>query len=934
MLTGTTSVVTEEAAAFEGEPGFIVDENAIDPAVFGLSSYAAPTAPAPRIARRSAMQVPAVKRARDLIAGTLGGLPLDVFNAEREPSSLALFEQPEANVPRSVTMTRLFEDLLFEGRAWWRVVEFGWDDYPTKVRRIPPRNVILDEITGQVWVEGHRVPDRELIRFDSPTDGVLIAGARAIRTCLNLDSAASNYADGTPPVDYFTPAEGADPADDDTIKGILQDWQVARRGSSTGYVPAALKYNTGGWSPKDLQLADARQHAVLEIARMSGIDPEDLGVSTTSRTYANAETRRRDLLDFTLAAYMTAVQDRLSMGDVTRRGQYSRFNLDAFLRSDTLTRYTAYEIGKRAGAITGPEIRELEDKPPLTASQIDTTITPPTIQEIPVAASNLHLHAVRPAAAFNDGEPVIRLDSPQDAAAFSVDTEARTIKGLAVPYGKVGVSNGQRWQFSKGSLKFADVRRVKLWVQHDKLKAVGVATKLDDRDDGMYAEFSVARGAEGDMALSLAEDGVLDGLSIGLARGGKFSTRDGVAHAVEAPLMEVSLTPAPSFDDARVHGVAADATGGPDGQAVTVGQPEMIAISKAIAAGFATSPHNPQGGRETVSNSGLEVNEALPYRFDGAPAEHSFTADLRAMASGDSEARVRLDEFMEEAFAVTPANVAALNPTVNRPELYVPNLEYTRPLWSLVSNGTLTDQTPFTVPKFASAAGLVGQHTSGVEPTPGSFTATNQTITPAPVSGKIEILREVWDQGGSPQADAIIWREMVNGYYEAVEAKIAAMLQALTLTEINLAGAVDAPLVNSVQNVFIGLQFVRGGNRYTSLALDGNLFPALAAAADSTGRKLLPILGPTNAQGQVGGAFTTVSIGTQQGVPAWALGATNASNSYLFVPSSVWCWASPPKRFTFEYQVKSIDMAVWGYNASAVLRDTDVKRIDYTTSDV
>jgi hypothetical protein len=41
--------------------------------------------------------------------------------------------------------------------------------------------------------------------------------------------------------------------------------------------------------------------------------------------------------------------------------------------------------------------------------------------------------------------------------------------------------------------------------------------------------------------------------------------------------------------------------------------------------------------------------------------------------------------------------------------------------------------------------------------------------------------------------------------------------------------------------------------------------------------------------------------------------------------------ASAPKRFTFEYQVKSIDMAVWGYSATAVLRDTDVKRIDYST---
>ena len=51
------------------------------------------------------------------------------------------------------------------------------------------------------------------------------------------------------------------------------------------------------------------------------------------------------------------------------------------------------------------------------------------------------------------------------------------------------------------------------------------------------------------------------------------------------------------------------------------------------------------------------------------------------------------------------------------------------------------------------------------------------------------------------------------------------------------------------------------------------------------------------------------------------------------MPSSVWCWTSAPKRFTFEYQVKSIDMAIWGYVGTAILRDSDVKPIDYDTSD-
>lgn len=522
---------------------------------------------------------------------------------------------------------------------------------------------------------------------------------------------------------------------------------------------------------------------------------------------------------------------------------------------------------------------------------------------------------------------------------FSVDAEKRVIRGLAVPYGVEGVKNGQRFMFSKGTVDTSDPGSVKLWVNHDKNTACGVAFELDDTDEGLAVAFKVARGAEGDKALSMAEDGVWDRFSIGPREGTKFSLRDGIQHAVRVVLGEISLTPVPVFVGARVQSVSFDAT--QEGNTImenetveATGPVDFSALSDAIAKGF-EGLQFPQ--REVVPAGGpLEVNEPSPYRFDGTQGAHSFSEDLRSYNS-DSEARERLEQFMEDAFeqfAVTTGNTSSLSPTQNRPDLYVPNLTFTRPLWNLVTTGGLTDKTPFTIPKFSAAAGLVGAHTEGVEPTPGSFSATSQTVAPGAVSGKVEINREVWDQGGSPQADQIIWGEMLNGYFEAIESKIAAMLNGLSLTEINLAGAVDEALVDAIQNIFVDLQFVRGGNRYTALALDGLLFKAMVNASDTSGRKLLPVLNPSNAQGSTSGGFSQVAIGSQTGAAAWALGATNASNSYLFVPSSVYCWASAPKKFVFEYQVKSVDMAVWGYTASAVTRDTDVKRIDYTTADV
>jgi HK97 family phage portal protein len=358
----------------------------IDPAVFGLESYATSTSPAPRMDRRSAIQVPAVKRARDLIAGTLGGLPLDLYNSAREHVDPSPFTQPERNVPRSVTMARTFDDMLFEGIAWWKVTERDRRDYPTYFKRLRPGRVTVDDDRDKVMIDGKEVDHRELIRFDSPTEGLLLAGARAIRTCLALDAYAANAAQGIPPLDYFVPADDTDPFaggndddedDDDEIKTFLAEWAEARRTRTTAYIPASVRYMVAGFDPKNLQMAEQRDHAVLEIARVAGIDPEELGVSTTSRTYSNTFDRRKAFLDFTLGGYMIAVEDRLKMGDVTPGGQYVKFNLDAFLRSDPASRYAAYAAGKAVGALDDDDIARLEDRP------AGTVRTPATVTALP-----------------------------------------------------------------------------------------------------------------------------------------------------------------------------------------------------------------------------------------------------------------------------------------------------------------------------------------------------------------------------------------------------------------------------------------------------------------------------------------------------------------------------------------------------------------------
>lgn len=983
-ITGADRRAAFDAVLDDVQARFEVD---VHPALFGLPAFADPVPYSSRVSRRTALQVPAVKRCRDLVPGVLGTLPFEVIGPDLRRANSELLRQPEKDVPRSITFTRLFEDLYFEGVAWWRVVERGWHGYPTKVRRLDPTTVRID-VEHKVWysAEGNPqgqseewIPDADLIRFDSPNPGLLDAGARAIRSAALLDRAAENYSTGTPPMEYFTPAENVDPfEDDDEVRALLAEWEALRIAGKPGYIPAALAYHLGGWNPEQLQLAEARQHAVLELARVGGVDPEDLGVSTTSRTYSNNQDRRKDKLDFTLGAFRVAVEDRLSMGDVTPRGYIVQQQLSAFLRTDDKTRMETYKLALDVGAIDREEIRQAENKPPLA---LEAPAPAPAQDPVQASIDNV----IRANFDALDHTAPIAFESGIGSA-VEVDLEKRTIRGLLVPYGQIGISLGRRWIFSQGSLTWTDPSHVKLWIRHNPDSSIGYAFELDDRPDGLYGAFQVDSSEEGTKALQKAKDRAVDGLSIGLhPKGGTFVERNGVYFCTSWPLMETSLTPAPAYENARVHAVAASAThnnreegtqpmkmtpaqrarlaelramdaatfsaddttefdrlvelekNDPDpASSSTASAADFSAIGEQITAGFSAAIAQ-LGAPEVVAagqGAAFQVSEPLPYTFDGLRHEHDFSTDLfRAFKFGDGEAAQRVDEFMKAApaFAVT---VGSLNPNKQRPDLYVDQKDYPTPIWDAINKGGLADATPFVLPKYSSSGTLISDHTTGTEPSDGNFSTGAQTITPKAESGKVKIPREVWDQGGSPQLSVLLWNQINKAWKEAKETYAVSILDAATPTQIVLtAGAVDKALYGELKKKLAMLQFARGGFNMRDWFVQADLFGNLIDAKDDNGRDLVPLIDPANTSASADPFFSKIKVGGLYGTPAWALaapGQTTPASSYLLSREDVSGWASTPQRITMDQiEVANVYLGVFGYVAAAITDLTGVREVLY-----
>lgn len=947
----------------------------------------------PRIGRAQAMSVPAVKRSRDLICGTLGTLPFQLLDSRRRTVPSELLEQPEEDIARSVTMTYAVEDMLLEGRSWWRVTQFDRNGYPAKVRRLEPRSVTVRQ-DARVYVnrdgapQGQAmewVPDAELIRIDSPNDALLVAGARAIRAALMLDRAAFRQVDSPVPLGYFAPRDGtADPGTEEEIQGLLDDWEQARRDRAWGYVGAALEAKTLQWNPEQLQLAAARDHAVLEISRLAGIDPEDLGVSTTSRTYANAEQRRLDLLDFTLAAYVAALETRLSMGDVTPPGYRVRAQYAGFLRSDTLTRMQTYEIGRRVGVYNDERIAELEDIPsakPAPAPKAQQPAPTPTARQEPSMQST-------PSLTFDAAEPLtIGFALAEADAEFRVNAEKRTISGLVVPWGQVARSGFAKWKFQPGSLHWSDEGRVKLNRDHVRTASIGRAVRLENRPDrGLDASFKVGRGADGDAMLELAEDGVYDGFSIEV----DFEDGDGwqadpqdesVRLVYSATLRHVALTPAPAFDSARVAAVAASREGttampttdapanpaappvpaapapaaAPDFTQFAAGLSE--AIGTAVAEAFARLPE-PQGRQVVPAGRAVVTREAPVYSMNGNG--HSLVRDAwRARTENDHDARERLAKFQRQTadaaesaqFAVTTGNASEVIPPGYRPELYVTQLMQGRPLVSSVSRGTLTDATPFTLPSFTSATGATSNHTEGVNPATGTLDISTITVTPGATSGLFELTREIVDSA-NPAIDAIAMQAMQESYSQQTEAKVYAELNGAN----GQGGVITAGFVPSGAQVATttgGAGALMGGpellagiraalalypfRRFAApnrahLSQEGT--SALATAVGTDGRPLLPSIGAQNSAG-VGNAVTQGwFIDGLPFQPTWSLTGNAAGDAdVLFYNSNdIWAWESPLLTFRFEERggPARIDLALFGYFATRILRPRGLSAIRHT----
>ena len=177
---------------------------------------------------------------------------------------------------------------------------------------------------------------------------------------------------------------------------------------------------------------------------------------------------------------------------------------------------------------------------------------------------------------------MIRLTPSQitvDAAAAD-DKPSRSISGVAVTYDETAtVSDGTQVRFLQGSLPVTG-RDPKLYMQHDSNQIVGKVVERVDTPQGMMFTAKISATRLGDEALTLANDGVIDAVSVGVTPT-KFSyDKEGVMIVKEAVWTELSLVSEGAFSGAIITDVAASAPDEPTVEGIPQTEPEVELISE------------------------------------------------------------------------------------------------------------------------------------------------------------------------------------------------------------------------------------------------------------------------------------------------------------------------------------------------------------------
>lgn len=529
--------------------------------------------------------------------------------------------------------------------------------------------------------------------------------------------------------------------------------------------------------------------------------------------------------------------------------------------------------------------------------------------------------------------------------------ERRTISGKIAPYGEIGYTSAGKVVFAEGSIVAAEPSRVKLLMSHDNSKPVGRMQSITSAKDGLYASFKVSASSRGTDAILLAQEQLMDGLSVGVEVTASKPEKDYLL-VTAATLREVSLVESAAFASAAVQKIAAQAGEMPvdaalststkvtttntvinttttetetESEAAVTTAPDQSA-PEAVDATEQAAP-TVEAARKIILPSALNSQRLrTPITSMATYTEHKIKAAL-----GNDESKLYVTAA-DDSFSTNPA----FNPTQYLSE-FVSNTNFDTPMINALSQGTLPNSgMTISVPSLVTSAG--GQAGTApvvtVEAEAGAVANTGMVTqylsgTVKKYSGMNTISVELLERS-DPNFYAELTNQLQRAYSLATDAAVIADV---------VAGGVQGTAVAATSAGIISYVSTESANIYKNTSYFARNYVAgpsqwslLMGATDSTGRPIYNAAAPMNS----GGLSTPTSIrGNVLGLDLYVdhqmVSTTIDDSAFIVAPEAMTVYRSPQAYMSVNVVSNlQVQVAIYGFMATIVKMPNGLVRYNLT----
>lgn len=330
-----------------------------------------------------ALGIAAVYRGVSILSNAIKQIGVHLYRDDVKLESTPLWvKQPDDKITRAEFMARTVNSLALSGNAYWLISRNGRGE-TVKLEVLNPFQVqiettdISDELAGYIYrgkTKYSTTDIQHLKMLSVPGNhyglGPLQACQPELRNAKDTRDFASRwFSDSGMAAQVVSPKVPVSP---DTLADIADSLRSAQTGGSV-VAPTELSIQNLFLNPRDAMFIDVQNWNTSQVCRILGIPANMmLAEAGSSMTYSNVEQEQIAFTRYSLSAYYIEIEQAMSA--LLPRGTEARMNIDALLRTDTLTRYQAHQIAIAAGFKTIDEVRHDEKLAPLLGEVLDGSI--------------------------------------------------------------------------------------------------------------------------------------------------------------------------------------------------------------------------------------------------------------------------------------------------------------------------------------------------------------------------------------------------------------------------------------------------------------------------------------------------------------------------------------------------------------------------------